>query len=59
LQIERIGDLAILLGFAEKKGADNKKPGSSEDPGSTKWLVAGARSLPFRILALVFVPIPG
>ena len=42
LQIELIGDLATLLGFAEKKGADNKKPGSSGDPGSTKWLVAGA-----------------
>ena len=29
LQIELIGDLATLLSFAEKKGADNKKPGSS------------------------------
>ncbi len=36
LQIELIGDLATLLDFAEKKGADNKKPGSSGDPGSTK-----------------------
>ena len=44
LQIELIGDLATLLGFAEKKGADNKKPGSSGDPSSTKWLVAGARN---------------
>ncbi len=42
LQIELIGDLATLLGFAEKRGADNKKPGSSGNPGSTKWLVAGA-----------------
>lgn len=42
LQIELIGDLATLLGFAEKKGADYKKPGSSGDPSSTKWLVAGA-----------------
>ena len=41
LQIELIGDLATLLGFAEKKGADNKKPGSLGDPGSTKWLGAG------------------
>jgi site-specific DNA recombinase len=42
LQIELIGDLITLLGFADKKGPDNKKPGSSGDPGSTKWLVAGA-----------------
>jgi putative transposase len=33
---------AKLLGFAENKGADNEKPGTSGDPGSTKWLVAGA-----------------
>jgi len=38
----QIGDLDTLLGFAENKGADNEKPGSSGDPGSTKWLVAGA-----------------
>ena len=44
LQIELIGDLATLLGFAENKDEDNKKPGSSGDPGSTKWLVAGARN---------------
>ena len=44
VQIELIGDLATLLGFAEKKGADSKKPGSSGDPGRTKWLVAGARN---------------
>ena len=48
LQIELIGDLATLLGFAEKKGADNKKPGSSGNPGSTKWLVAGARNHLYR-----------
>jgi hypothetical protein len=42
LQIELIGDLASLLGFAETKGSGNKKPGSSGDPGRTKWLVAGA-----------------
>ena len=44
LQIELIGDLATLLGFAGKNGAGKKKPGSPEDPGSTKWLVAGARN---------------
>ena len=43
LQIELIGDIATLLGFAEKNGPPSKKPGSSGDPGSTKWLVAGAR----------------
>jgi site-specific DNA recombinase len=42
LQIELIGDLATLLGFAEKNGTPTKKPGSYGDPGSTKWLVAGA-----------------
>ena len=42
LQIELIGDLAALLGFAQTKHAGNKKPGSSRDPGRTKWLVAGA-----------------
>ena len=51
LQIELIGDLATLLGFAEKKGADNKKPGSSGDPGSTKWLVAGARNQLYLLFA--------
>ena len=44
LQIELIGDLATLLGFAEKNGTPTKKPGSYGDPGSTKWLVAGARN---------------
>ena len=34
--------IATLLGFAEKNGPPSKKPGSSGDPGSTKWLVAGA-----------------
>ena len=48
LQIELIGDLASLLGFAETKGAGNKKPGSSGDPGRTKWLVAGARCHLYR-----------
>jgi len=42
LQIELIGDIATLLGFAGKNGPPGKKPGSSGDPGSTKWLVAGA-----------------
>ena len=43
LRIELIGDIATLLGFAEKNEPRSKKPGSSGDPGSTKWLVAGAR----------------
>ena len=42
LQIELVGDLANLLGFANE--ADKKKPGSPGNPGSTKWLVAGARN---------------
>ena len=42
LRIELIGDIATLLGFAEKNEPRSKKPGSSGDPGSTKWLVAGA-----------------
>ena len=42
LRIELIGDIATLLGFAEKNGPPSKKPGSYGDPGSTKWLVAGA-----------------
>ena len=46
LQIELIGDLATLLVFADEKG--NKKPGSLGKPGSTKWLVAGARSHLYR-----------
>ena len=42
LQIELIGDLAALLGFAEQGKNPKEKPGSSFDPGRTKWLVAGA-----------------
>jgi site-specific DNA recombinase len=38
-QIELIGDLATLVGFANTP--DTKKPGSKEDPGRTKRLVAG------------------
>ena len=56
LQIELIGDLATLLGFAEKKRADSKKPGSPEDPGSTKWLVAGARSQRYLHIAEGWLP---
>jgi hypothetical protein len=52
LQIELIGDLATLIGFAEKKRADSKKPGSLEDPGSTKWLVAGARNHLYRTVVI-------
>ncbi len=52
LQIELIGDLASLLGFAEHGKKPKEKPGSSLDPGRTKWLVAGAcnhRQLTLRI----------
>ena len=43
LQIELIGDLAALLSFADHGKSPIEKPGSSFDPGRTKWLVAGAR----------------
>ena len=56
LQIELIGDLATLLGFAEKKGADSKKPGSSGNLGSTKWLVAGARNQRYLHIAEGWLP---
>ena len=42
LQIELIGDLAALLSFADHGKSPIEKPGSSFDPGRTKWLVAGA-----------------
>ena len=42
LQIELIGDLATLLSFADHGESPKEKPGSSFDPGRTKWLVAGA-----------------
>ncbi len=57
LQIELIGDLATLLGFAEKKGGDSKKPGSTGDPGSTKWLVAGARNCLNLLLSISSVKV--
>ena len=44
LQIELIGDLATLLGFAKEYDPDKKRPGRLGDPGRTKWLVAGARN---------------
>ena len=44
LQIELKGDLATLVGFADQYDPDTKKPGSTGNPGSTKWLVAGARN---------------
>ncbi len=44
LQIELIGDLAALLGFADHGKNAKEKPGSSLDPGRTKLLVAGARN---------------
>ena len=44
LQIELKGDLATLVGFADQYDPVTKKPGSTGDPGSTKWLVAGAHN---------------
>lgn len=41
LQIELKGDLATLVGFADQYDPDTKKPGSTGEPGCTKWLVAG------------------
>jgi len=54
LQIELIGDLATLLGYADTANKDKKMPGSHGDPSSTKWLVAGAGfktylTLPVRV----------
>jgi site-specific DNA recombinase len=43
LQVELVGDLAKLIGFAH--AADAKKPGSAWNPGRTEWLVAGAGSV--------------
>ena len=39
---------ATLVGFAEADVANKKRPGSDNDPGRTKWLVAGARSHLYR-----------
>jgi site-specific DNA recombinase len=44
LQIELKGDLATLLGYADTAQKEKKMPGSHGDPGSTEWLVAGARN---------------
>jgi hypothetical protein len=41
LQIELVGDLAKLLGFASAH--PTQKPGFIGNPSSTEWLVAGAR----------------
>ena len=41
LQIELVGELANLLHFAGIDDPGKKKPGSSNDPGCTEWLVAG------------------
>ena len=43
--------VVTLLGFAGKNGPPGKKPGSSGDPGSTKWLFAGARCHLYRTWA--------
>ena len=48
LQIELIGDLATLLDFAGDYQPDKTKPGYTEYPGRTKWLVAGAGFGPFH-----------
>ena len=48
LKIELKGDLATLLGIADQYDSAKKKPGSSGDPGCTKWLVAGARCHLYR-----------
>ncbi len=53
LDIYLVGNLAAILDLCEKK-----HPGAS-DTGVQITLVAGARSLPFRTLVSVFVPIPG
>jgi site-specific DNA recombinase len=41
LHIELKGDLATLIGFADQYESERKRPGSMEEPGRTKWLVAG------------------
>ena len=41
-----VEDLAILIGFASDPAT--QKPGVGINPGSTKLLVAGTRSLLFR-----------
>jgi site-specific DNA recombinase len=42
LHIELKGDLATLIGFADQFDPETKRPGSTGEPGRTKWLVAGA-----------------
>ena len=41
IQIELVGDIATLVGFAEANATNKKRPGSNNDPSRTKWLVAG------------------
>ena len=55
LRIELVGDLARLIGFASDPAV--QKPGFIKNPGSTEWLVAGARSLLFRIQISAYLPI--
>ena len=57
LQIELVGDLASLIGFGTQYDSDINKRGLDNDPGCTKWLVAGARSLLFRTLVSAFLTI--
>ena len=56
LQIELIGDLAALLGFADHGKNPKEKPGSSLDPGRTKWLVAGARNRLYLLFVAKSIP---
>ena len=44
LEIEIKGNLATLAGFADQYDPDTKKPGSTGNSRSTKWLVAGAHN---------------
>ena len=55
LRIELVGDLARLIGFASDPAV--QKLGFMRNPGSTEWLVAGARSLLFRTQVSAYLPI--
>ena len=54
LRIELLGDLARLIGFASDRLT--QKPGLGINPGRTKWLVAGTRSLLFRTQVSTYLP---
>ena len=55
LQIELVGDLAKLLGFASAH--PTQKRGFIGNLGSTEWLVAGTRSPLFRTQVSTYLPI--